>query len=93
MTGEALDKNELSTRLRAVQDYVLDCERRVSKGEIMDLQGLDNNVIQICEALTKLPKPDAKELEPRLGMLIESLDRLAAGMKEQQEKFSTGGTH
>lgn len=93
MTAESLDKNEISTRLRAVQDYVLDCERRVSKGEIMDLQGLDNNIVVICEALSQLPKADAQELEPRLAMLIESLDRLAAGMKSQQGLFTSNGKH
>lgn len=81
------DATEIETRLKSLIDYVNDCERRVVKGEIMDLQGLDRNVIEICDALTSLPRPEALALEDRMAILIERLDALAASMRAQQEKI------
>ena len=81
------DAAEIETRLKSIIDYVQDCERRVIKGEIMDLQGLDRNVIEICEALTSLPRDKARTLEGKMKSLVDKLDTLATSMKDQQEKI------
>ncbi len=86
-----LDAEAISQRLKSVNDYVRDCQRRVSLGEIMDLQGLDNNVIEICDAIAGLPQKDAQVLESRMSELIEGLEYLARAMKEQQDKMEGKG--
>lgn len=91
MTSPPADTAETSQRLTAIVDYVRDCENRVARGEIMDLQGLDRNVISLCEAIAALPPAEARQLEMRMLALIESLDRLAHGMKEQQDKLAAAG--
>lgn len=78
---------EVQKRLKSVSDYVKDCERRVSLGEIMELQGLDKNVIDLCDAIAELEPADARDLEVQMGSLIGNLEVLARAMKEQQDKI------
>jgi len=87
MTQTLPDAATLAKRLKTVNDYVKDCERRVLQGEIMDLQGLDNNVIEICDEVAELPQAEAQVLEPQMALLIEGLENLARSMKEQQDKM------
>lgn len=85
------DGQEIGKRLKSVLDYVQDCDRRVAQGEIMDLQGLDKNVIEICDAVAALPPKDAKPLEKQMATLISKLEHLADAMRQQQQKFAAGG--
>ena len=87
MTSQPLDAREIEKRLAAVVDYVRDCERRVAQGEIMDLQGLDNNVVEICDAIAGLEPDQARVLEDKMAVLIGGLETLARAMKEQQERL------
>jgi hypothetical protein len=88
MTNKANDAAEVGKRLRSIVDYVRDCQARVTKGEIMDLQGLDQNVIEVCDELAHLPEKDGQALESQMTQLIESLEVLARTMKEQQDNIS-----
>ena len=60
---------------------------RVGKGEIMELQGLDKNVIDICDAIARLPEEEGQAMEEQMSLLIDSLEMLGRMLKEQQEKF------
>jgi len=80
-------KDELATRLKATIDYVRDCDRRVSQGEIMDLQGLDDTVVEICDSIAELDEAEGQSLEPQMATLIKGLEQLAETMKEQEEKM------
>jgi hypothetical protein len=91
MNNPKPDADEIGKRLKSAIDYVRDCEARVSRGEIMDLQGLDRNVIEICDAIANLPPKEARDLEDTMSVLIEGLENLAAAMKDQQEKMSSPG--
>lgn len=87
MTAEKLDKDEVAERLQAVTTYVRDCERRVLQGDIMDLQGLDNNVLQICEDIAKLPQKDAQDLDEPMQALIADLEKLANAMRAHDDQY------
>lgn len=82
---------DVTKQLNAIIDYVRDCESRVARGEIMDLQGLDRNVVEICDAIATLAPVDAKQTEDRMAVLIDDLEKLARGMKEQQDKLVASG--
>ena len=82
---------DVTRQLNAIIDYVRDCESRVARGEIMDLHGLDRNVVEICEAIAALAPIDAKQTEQRMAVLIDDLEKLARGMKEQQDKLAASG--
>lgn len=85
MASGTLTKDEVASRLKSVTDYVRDCERRVNKGEIMDLQGLDNSVVEICDSIAALPPEEGHALEGQMGALITDLEKLAAAMREQHD--------
>jgi len=91
MTNKAEDASVVGQRLRAIVDYVRDCQVRVGKGEIMDLQGLDKNVIDVCDAIGRLPEKEGHALESQMSQLIDSLETLARMLKEQQDKFDLEG--
>lgn len=87
MASRALSKDDVLSRMKSVTDYVRDCERRVTKGEIMDLQGLDNSVIEICDAIAALPSEEGQSLEKQMAALIGDLEKLAAAMRAQHENL------
>lgn len=87
-TGEKPTADDIARRLKSSIDYVRDCETRVTRGEIMDLEGLDKNVIDICDAIAALPREEAAPLEPTMTKLIAGLEQLARAMKEQQDKLT-----
>ncbi|MEZ0223770.1 MAG: hypothetical protein ACAH83_04390 [Alphaproteobacteria bacterium] len=81
------DSQDLTKRLETIIDYVRDCERRVNQGEIMELDGLDRNVVSICDGISALPPEQGKQLEQQMSELIKDLERLAGAMREQQKKI------
>ena len=89
--SEVMNAADVGKRLKLIVDYVRDCQARVTKGEIMELQGLDKNVIELCEALGELPENEAQALEAQMTQLISSLEVLARTMKEQQDNFGRAG--
>lgn len=88
MASVTLTKDDVASRLKSVTEYVRDCERRVSKGEIMDLQGLDNSVIEICDGIAALPGEEGHALEGQMATLISDLEKLAAAMRAQHDNLA-----
>lgn len=80
----AADSKDIGVQLKQVNDYVKDCDRRVNRGEIMDLQGLDKTVMDICDIMAQLPDDQAQKHEAAMGTLIKDLETLAKSMKAQQ---------
>ena len=91
MPDKKPDVGQVEARLKSIIDYVQDCERRVLKGEIMDLQGLDKNVIEICDLVANMAPADSALLETKMARLIELLETLATAMKSQQDKIAVAG--
>ncbi len=83
MTDQSTEAAAVGKRLQTIVDYVRDCQARVNKGEIMDLQGLDKNVISLCDDIANLPEEESRALEGRMSGLIDSLEALAQAMKDQ----------
>lgn len=81
------DSQELTKRLTSIIEYVRDCERRVNQGEIMELDGLDRNVLELCDGIGTLPQEQGKLLELQMSILVQDLEKLANAMREQQKKI------
>jgi hypothetical protein len=90
-TDPQTDAAILHGRLKTITEYVRDCERRVNQGDIMDLQGLDQNVLELCDGIAALPPPEGRQLEDEMATLIAELEKLAECMREQQEKMEGKG--
>lgn len=93
MTDKANDNNaaKLDKRLKAIIDYVRDCQARVAKGENLSLEGLDIKVVNLCNDIAVLPEKEGRGLESQMNFLIESLEILARELKEQQELLTEDG--
>lgn len=85
--GRAPDTQEVAKRLTSIIDYVRDCARRVTQGEIMDLDGLDKNVIELCNDVGALPDADARSMEKQMSGLIKDLEELANSMRIMAKKM------
>lgn len=72
-----------SEQLRSITAYVRDCQARIMKGEIMDLRGLDQSVIEVCDYVTKLPEHESAKLDAEMSTLIEELETLAVSIREK----------
>lgn len=87
MGSQKMTKDEVAQKLKAITDYVRDCERRVSQGDIMELQGLDDSVVDICDCIAALPPAEGQSLEAPMSVLIADLEKLATVMREQSDKM------
>lgn len=74
---------EASAQLKAITTYVRDCQARILKGEVMDLRGLDQSVVDICNAVTKLPENESRKLDGDMSQLIKELETLASSIREK----------
>ena len=89
MTKQTKAAEDIRKEIQTVIDYVRNCETRALKGEVLELQGLDQNVLLICNKIAGLDAPHAKTIEPLMAVLIEVLDRLASTLKNQQDNILT----
>lgn len=87
MEQPAPDQQEVAKRLTSIIDYVRDCSRRVSQGELMDLDGLDKNVLDLCDDVGALPEEQAKAMEKQMSGLIKDLEELANVMRVMAKKM------
>ena len=84
--------SDIKKRLKTIVDYVRDCEARVVRGEIREMQGLDKNVEEICNEIATLPRSESREMEQHMAQLVEGLDQLATAMRRQQENEAAMAT-
>lgn len=77
---------DMKDRLARTTSYIRECQARISKGEIMDLQGLDKNVGAMCEDIQKLPQEEARALAEKMEYLIQSLDELSQVIRGREKE-------
>ncbi|MBL1147681.1 MAG: hypothetical protein HND56_12565 [Pseudomonadota bacterium] len=76
-----MSAQEITARIEQVKTYIQDCERRITKGEVIPLVGLDKNVEDICNDIGELPENEAAGMEEKLSGLIGALDKLVAAIR------------
>ena len=73
---------EIGQELRQLNAYLLECERRIHKGEILDMSNFDEKTKILCRRLMDLPEGHARSLAPELETLISRLDRVAEKVRK-----------
>tara|TARA_B100000686_G_C16726613_1_gene938184 strand:+ start:1063 stop:1305 length:243 start_codon:yes stop_codon:yes gene_type:complete len=73
--------DEIRKELQQLNLYLLECEKRIHKGEILDMSNFDEKTRQLCERLVHLPRETATELAPELQALISRLDRVGSKLE------------
>lgn len=87
MTRQSEAAQDITREIRTIIDYIRDCEVRAARGEVLELTGLDQNVLVVCNKIAGLDVPHAKVVEPHMAALIESLDNLASTLKTKQDQL------
>lgn len=71
----------LRAEIAAVFGEVTAACRLLATGRHVDLTGLELRVNDICEAMTKMPRPDGRDLLPLLQDLNDAFAQLAIAMR------------
>jgi hypothetical protein len=64
---------------------VVEAERAVTAGELIELAGLDEALTRVCTAAPTLPAAERRVVADQLAALADALDRLARGIAHQRE--------
>jgi hypothetical protein len=72
----------LRQKMEDLRDYIRDAEEKVSAGTMVNLQGLEKTVSEICRYATSLPPDQARDVQPLMAELIGELERLSIALKD-----------
>jgi hypothetical protein len=75
----------LKLELAEIADAVAAARRAVADGAVIEIEGLDRAVAQICDAAQTAPVDERASLAEDLVALADALDRLAADIVRQSE--------
>jgi hypothetical protein len=73
--------NPLREEVAAVFGEIVAAKRLARSGRAVELNGIDQRIGQLCEAVIVLPGEDGKAMLPLLEDLRSSLDELAEALK------------
>ena len=76
-----MQSDALREEVASVFGEIVAAKRLVRSGRTVELDGLDNRIGQLCEAVVGLPGDDAKAMLPLLEDLRHSLDELGDALK------------
>ena len=76
-------KQQIKESLVRLTTYVHDCTKRISMGESVDLSGLDEKTIMLCDDIRALPEGEAAEFAEPMKDLIASIDHMAAQIEPE----------
>lgn len=82
MTGE--NPRNPEELLEQIRSFVAVAQEHVREGGDANLEGLDEKVKDLCEAVLDMPKPEADKYTDALQVLAEDLTQLKAGMEQSQ---------
>ena len=80
-----MNKEELLSQISDLSSLVTAAREGLANDEVVEMEGVDENVREACSAITDLPPDDAIEVRPYLMQLLENLQQLS---DELQEKLS-----
>lgn len=85
LNEQALIDNEVELRkgLKEVIGFLREASAQLQNGEVIELDGLDEQVDTICLAAEKSKPQIAKTLEPLMADMIAELEVLALHLKEE----------
>lgn len=72
---------EIEQTLDSLLSLLVQGEKTLAGGEMVDLYGLEREVKPILDAILTLPPPDARALLPRMEQVMKALDNVAATLE------------
>ncbi|MGE5538299.1 MAG: hypothetical protein ACM30I_06760 [Gemmatimonas sp.] len=77
----------LSREITGIAAIITAARGMVSDGKAVNLQPLEAEMRRLCAAVERVPRTDARLLEPRLLALIDELDKLFAAISSQHAEL------
>lgn len=72
-----------------VEKFVADNRTMLRKGEILDLEGLDEEVVRLCKAVLLLSQEDRLKHADMLQKLLNDLGELGNEMRQERDAVAT----
>ncbi len=82
MTAASL--SETLNELNSLCQFFADAEKRLQKGEVVNMNGIDARVAAVCQTVQKALPDQQKEFLPELTVLINLLDSYEKAIKDAQ---------
>lgn len=81
------NKEELQKALRELIDIIKNVSDEIARGEINELEGLDEKVEIVCASVEKSTQEIAVAIEPLMAEMIACLEVLAGLIRDFQEQL------
>lgn len=76
---------DIQSRMQDIRRFIVDSTARLRGGELVSLEGLNSDVAALCTRAVSLPPEQVSEIQPLMADMIDSLETLAATLKEYQQ--------
>lgn len=78
---------DIKTRMQELTSFVIDANNSINGGQMVDLQGLDDEVASLCDRTLALPPQRAAEVQPLMAEMISQLEELGRSLEIFQENL------
>lgn len=78
----------LNQQITAYNQEITDYLRQIHQGDLIQAQGMEQKIVQLCEHIGKLPKAQSRALLPALEKLLEQVDRLENDLDAQHGEIT-----
>ena len=78
-----MNKEELLSRIGDLTSVVISAREGLAKDEVVDMEGIDEDVREACSAITDLSPDDAIAVRPHLTELLEGLQNFSGELQEK----------
>ncbi len=78
---------DIKTRMQELTSFVIQANNTINAGQMVDLQGLDDEVASLCDRTLALPPEQAAQIQPLMAEMISNLEELGRTLEMYQEKL------
>lgn len=78
---DAAKAEAIRDEMLRLSDYIVDTERTIREGKMLDLTGLDEKVSNLCDRTLALPPTLAMEIQPLMAEMIGHLEVLSVTLQ------------
>lgn len=79
--------HDIKTRMEELTSFVIESNNSIQEGQMVDLQGLDDEVASLCDRTLALPANQAAEIQPLMSEMISRLEELGRSLEILQENL------
>ncbi|MEM6781597.1 MAG: hypothetical protein AAF569_07015 [Pseudomonadota bacterium] len=78
---------DIKTRMQELTSFVVQANDTINAGQMVDLQGLDDEVASLCDRTLALPPQQAADIQPLMAEMISKLEELGRSLETFQQNL------